>query len=245
MPRLYLFAEGQTEQTFADTVLKPHLARLGVYMHNPVLIAHARRKGRVHRGGGWKYQPMKNDIVRFLKQESGRDVFFTTMIDLYGLYAGFPGVDEAEKLQHDPHGRVKALEASWAADIGDPRFIPFIQLHEYEAYLFVDVAKLGLFYPDADAGIGRLKDQADAAAGPELIDDGEETAPSKRIIREFPAYEGAKPTVGPQMGETIGLAAIRAKCPHFREWLGRLEGLGGTSVAASGSPAGNKQESRP
>lgn len=26
MARLYLFAEGQTEQTFADTVLRPHLA---------------------------------------------------------------------------------------------------------------------------------------------------------------------------------------------------------------------------
>src|SRR5205085_12516159 len=52
MARLYLFAEGTTEQTFADTVLKPHLASLGVYLHRPVLIAHARKKGKVHRGGG-------------------------------------------------------------------------------------------------------------------------------------------------------------------------------------------------
>ncbi len=29
MPRIYLFAEGTTELTFADTVLKPHLANLG------------------------------------------------------------------------------------------------------------------------------------------------------------------------------------------------------------------------
>ncbi len=39
MTRLYLFAEGPTELTFADAVLKPHLARFGVYMHPPVLIA--------------------------------------------------------------------------------------------------------------------------------------------------------------------------------------------------------------
>jgi hypothetical protein len=51
MTRLYVFAEGQTEQTFADTILKPHLARYGVFMHNPVLIAHSRKKGKVHRGG--------------------------------------------------------------------------------------------------------------------------------------------------------------------------------------------------
>ena len=44
MPRLYLFAEGQTEQTFAGTVLKPHLANLGLYLQPPVLIAHARKR---------------------------------------------------------------------------------------------------------------------------------------------------------------------------------------------------------
>jgi len=42
MVRLYLFAEGQTEQTFADTVLKPHLANFEVYLHPPVLTAHAK-----------------------------------------------------------------------------------------------------------------------------------------------------------------------------------------------------------
>ncbi len=47
MTRLYLFAEGPTELTFADAVLKPHLANLGVYLHPPVLIAHARKKGRM------------------------------------------------------------------------------------------------------------------------------------------------------------------------------------------------------
>jgi hypothetical protein len=79
MPRLYLFAEGQTELTFADTLLKPHLANLGVFLHPPVLIAHAKKRGRVHRGGGRKYVPMKNDILRFLAQEKGGDVFFTTI----------------------------------------------------------------------------------------------------------------------------------------------------------------------
>lgn len=96
MARLYIFAEGPTEQTFADTVLKPHLANHGIYMHNPVLIAHARKKGKVHRGGGRNFLAMQNDIVRFLKQESGSDVFFTSMIDLYALPNAFPGREEAE-----------------------------------------------------------------------------------------------------------------------------------------------------
>ncbi len=32
MARLYLFAEGGTEETFADTLLKRHLANHGVYL---------------------------------------------------------------------------------------------------------------------------------------------------------------------------------------------------------------------
>ena len=52
MTRLYIFAEGQTEQTYGDTVLKKHLAAFGVYVQGPILIAHARRRGVTHRGGG-------------------------------------------------------------------------------------------------------------------------------------------------------------------------------------------------
>lgn len=127
MARLYLFAEGPTEQRFGGTVLVQHLANFGVYLQKPVLIAHARKKGKVHRGGGRKYLPMKNDIVRFAAQEKATDVFFTTMIDLYGIHAGFPGVAEAEKLRHSPVKRVEHLENAFATDIGDPRFIPHIQ----------------------------------------------------------------------------------------------------------------------
>lgn len=226
MPRLYLFAEGQTEQTFADTVLKPHLALHGVYMHNPVLIAHCRKKGRTHRGGTRKYLPIRNDIIRFLKQEAGNDVFFTSMIDLYGLPADFPGTADAEVLRHDPVSRVRSLEASWSRDIADERFVPFISLHEYEALLFTDISQLAFFFGPARARIARLQRIAEGVITPELINDGVQTAPSKRIIAEFPEYEGAKRTVGPQAAELIGLNEIRRTCPHFDEWVARLEQLG-------------------
>lgn len=138
MVRLYLFAEGQTEQTFAHNLIMPHLAQYQVYMNKSILIAHAKKKGFVHRGGGRNYEPMKNDIMRFLKQEKSSDVFFTTMIDLYGLHPDFPGLAEAESVRQDPLKRVEFLEQRFAEDIDDRRFIPYIQLHEYEAYLFSD-----------------------------------------------------------------------------------------------------------
>ena len=225
MARLYLFAEGATEQTFADILLKPHLARHGVFMHNPVLLAHAKKKGRVHRGGGRKYLPMKNDILRFLAQEKDADVFFTTMIDLYCIHPDFPGLSEAENLRHMPEKRIEFLEQQFAKDISDSRFIPHIQLHEYEAYLFADPTCFKYFYDHHANEIAALKAIADHHA-PELINDGQHSTPSKRIIAQLPDYEDAKSAVGPQVAELIGLDVIRSKCPHFSAWLSRLEGLG-------------------
>jgi Domain of unknown function (DUF4276) len=225
MARLYLFAEGQTEQTFADTLIKPQLAQHGVFMHNPILIAHAKKKGLVHRGGGRKYVPMKNDIIRFLKQEKASDVFFTTMIDLYAIHPDFPGLAESESMRQDPLQRVEFLEQRFAEDIGDPRFIPYIQLHEYEAYLFADPTCFSYLDAERKQELRVLQAIANQYQTPELINDGQQTAPSKRIMAQFPDYERAKSTFGPQLAQHIGLQVIRSKCPHFNKWLSHLESL--------------------
>ncbi len=225
MARLYLFAEGQTEQTFAHVLMKPHLAHYQVFMQNPMLIAHAKKKGRIHRGGGRNYTPMKNDIIRLLKQDKAPDVFFTTMIDLYAIHPDFPGLAEAELMGQDPFERVKFLEQKFAEDIDDYRFIPYIQLHEYEAYLFSDPACFEYLGGGDTQGVEMLQNIASQYDTPELINDGSQTAPSKRIIAQFPDYGRAKSTFGPQLAEKIGLPAIRSKCSHFDEWLSRLESL--------------------
>lgn len=225
MARLYIFAEGQTEQTYGDIVLTHHLATFGVYVQGPILIAHAKKKGRVHRGGGREYLPMRNDILRFLAQEKAKDTYFTTMIDLYAIHTDFPGLAEAENVRHLARQRVEQLEQAFANDINDRRFIPHIQLHEFEAILFVDPTAFETFYADCAKQIVALQAIAKAHESPEEIDDGEETAPSKRIIDHFPDYEGAKRIAGPQIAASIGLDAIREKCPHFDGWLMRLEKL--------------------
>lgn len=194
-------------------------------MQNPVLIAHAKKRGKTHRGGVDRYLPMKNDILRFLAQEKDADVFFTTMIDLYGIHTDFPGLNEAEKLRHVPEERVEFLEQHFAQDIGDSRFIPYIQLHEYEAYLFADPSWFEYFYDHHANEIAALKAIAGSKVTPELINDGQHSAPSKRIIAQIPDYDDAKAAVGPQVAELIGLDVIRNKCPHFSAWLARLEQL--------------------
>jgi hypothetical protein len=96
---------------------------------------------------------------------------------------------------------------------------------EYEAYLFCDPTWFAYFYDDHQKEIAALKAIADGHATPELINDGQHSAPSKRIILQIPDYEDAKTVVGPQVAELIGLDVIRAKCPHFNAWLSRLEKL--------------------
>lgn len=233
MIRLYLFVEGQTEQTFADTVLRPHFAAHGVFLHPAVLIAHARRKGKAHRGGGRKYKPMRDDIERFTKQEASRDVRFTTLIDLYALAPDFPGLSDAEKLNHLPYDRVKALEQAWYDDQADRRFVPFIALYEFETFLFAKPDELSLFYPNEPQAIHALQKIATDAGNIELINDGPQTAPSKRIIAQFPLYERAKTTVGPQVAELIGLPRIRECCRHFDEWVQKIETLGKSTAGDS------------
>ncbi|NLX56174.1 MAG: DUF4276 family protein [Planctomycetaceae bacterium] len=39
------------------------------------------------------------------------------------------------------------------------------------------------------------------------------------------AYEGLKPTAGPDIAKYIGLDVLRQRCPHFGDWIRRLESL--------------------
>lgn len=211
MARLHLFVEGQTEQTFASVVLAPHLANYGVYLGKAILT-------------GNKYETIKNIVGKLLAQEKGTDIFFSTMIDLYAIGKQFPDLAEAEKLRHLPQKRVELLEKSFGEAIGDPRFIPYFQLHEYEAYLFVAPHYFSHYYDNYEKEIAALEAIAAQYETPELINDGVHSSPSKRILAHLPRYK--KPLMGAEIARQIGLEAIRAKCPHFSGWLSHLEKLG-------------------
>ena len=143
------------------------------------------------------------------------------MLDLYGLPDDFPGYDAAGK-ESDVYRRVACLENALSQDIDDRRFVPYIQLHEFEALLFCDPQKLAKYFPAHQDEIHRLLTVASAAASPELINDSRTTAPSKRIIAAISPYERQKAEVGPSVAEEIGVAVLRKKCRHFDDWLTRL-----------------------
>lgn len=214
MVRLHVLVEGQTEETFVASILQPHFNRSNIYLY-------PRQIGKPgHRGGIGQYQRAQRDILATLKQEA--NTFCTTMFDYYGMPTGWPGRETAA-------GKPEAVEQAILTDISaamgegfnPARFIPYVQMHEFEALLFSNPKALadGLQSVDETA-IRRISEQFIC---PEEIDDDPQTAPSKRIVQLDPSYQ--KVTDGIPIAQRIGLDAMRAQCPHFNEWIGKLAAL--------------------
>ncbi|HEY4722728.1 MAG TPA: DUF4276 family protein, partial [Anaerolineae bacterium] len=100
-----------------------------------------------------------------------------------------------------------------------------LQLFEFEALILSDPARFEVRFVEHAVGIRGLIEECSPYSSPELINDGEATAPSKRIIARIPDYEGSKRSAGPLIAGKIGLPTIRQKCPHFNAWLAKLESL--------------------
>ena len=218
--RLYVTVEGQTEKEFADRALKPHLASYSIDVRPRVVLTN-RKLGK--RGGILDFAKISGDLNRLMREDRHTEARFTTMVDLYALPEEFPGWVEARK-QRLPSERIAALESALASEFKDARFLPFIQLHEFETLLYCDLDELQQRIADSGKGIAALRHEV-RGMEPEEINDGATTAPSKRIIHHVPIYERSKVRVGAPAAAAIGLATLRAKCPHFGNWLTALEQL--------------------
>ena len=112
-----------------------------------------------------------------------------------------------------------------AAAVDDWRFIPYLQRHEFEALVLAALPAMdGLLRNGGDrAGLDELL-KVVAQSSPEDINDGEDTAPSKRLQRQIASYR--KTIHGPLVVEDTGIAGLRSKCPRFDSWIAKLEALG-------------------
>ena len=218
--RLYITVEGQTERDFAERALKPHLVDFSIDVRPRVVVTN-RKMGK--RGGILDFDKIRGDLARLMKQDRHPETRFTTMVDLYALPTAFPGWDEARKQNH-PGDKVAVLETALENEIGDARFLPFIQLHEFEALLYCDLSELQHRIADSQPGISALQREVQDLE-PEEINEGSSTAPSKRIIRHVPIYERNKVRVGAPAAAAIGLPKLRLRCPHFGAWITKLEKL--------------------
>lgn len=224
--RLLIHVEGQTEESFINEVLAPHLFSLGYLEVSARIIGNARQRQR--RGGIIPWPAARTGILNHLKQDPG--CLVSTMVDYYGLpqigSGAWPGRQAAATVAFCDKAR--SVEDALLADItrhmgenfNSHRFVPYVIMHEFEAMLFSDCAAFS-------RGIGnsslerQFQAVRDAYNSPEEIDDSPLSAPSKRVESLVPGYN--KPLLGTLAVLEIGLDAIRSECPHFRSWLGRLE----------------------
>jgi hypothetical protein len=229
--RLHILAEGQTEEGFVNEILAPALAARDIVV-DVHCITTGRHRGTVFRGGLVNYEHLARDLTLWMKGDQNEDSWFTTMFDFYALPSNFPGLGLLHQALGAPD-RVAALEAALHGDIvmrlaglpASQRFIPYIQLHEFEALLFADPEAFLEAFPDSTQAVRRLSAIRVKFPNPEDIDDKPQTAPSKRILDLLPDFQ--KPVAGLLIAQHIGLAAIRAVCPHFDAWLTRLLALTG------------------
>jgi len=236
MIRLHVIAEGQTEEEFVNSVLSFHLGTFDISTDVRCVETGRRRANprlaqtaRIYRGGLIDFPRARKDITLWMKEDQNADAYFTTMFDLYALPEDFPGFLDAS-LQADPYDRVSQLESAFRTDISHRRFIPYIQLHEFEALILSDPTKFTPRFIEHADKIDDLVAMCSGFNSPELINDGAESAPSKRIIQSIPDYAGSKASAGPLIAKRIGLTAIREKCPHFSGWVETLEKLGAPLV---------------
>jgi hypothetical protein len=231
--RVNFIVEGQTEETFVKRILSESLARSGVYVNGARCIETGRKKLRrpsvikpgkqaiIFRGGMPSFGKIRRDIEMWLAEDT--KAYLTTMFDLYALSSDFPMYDSALSVK-SPYEKAAIIEEALKRDISNSRFIPYIQLHEFEGLLFSNVEIMDeVLKPYHCSKLQDLMSIRDQFKTPEEINDGFETAPSKRIIKLFKSYQ--KVTYGYQIAQRIGIDVIRNECPHFNEWIVRLSEL--------------------
>jgi hypothetical protein len=218
--KLHLIVEGETELAFARVTLKPHLAQYHVSV-NPFMLPTNRKLGAA--GGALSWDRFRYNVSRLLKQFADQSDRFSTMIDWYKLDPHFPGFAEAGKLAKAAD-RASTVASAVQTHFHSPRLCPFFTLHEFEAFLFCDLFTVARRLPGHERGIVSLKAEI-GLTPPEDVDDGSSTHPSARLEKLLPGYHRAKVRVGAPAAGEIGLPVLREKCPHFGQWLTRLENL--------------------
>ncbi|MGA1984491.1 MAG: DUF4276 family protein [Acidobacteriaceae bacterium] len=220
MTRVVVIVEGQTEGAFVNEVLAAALWPHSVYL-TPILLGVPG-----HKGGRPSYARVRKDVLLHLKQ--GTAAYCSTMLDFYGLGPGFPGtpvppgmpsIAKATRIEQ----AMKADVCDFAPDLRpDVRFVPYVQLHEYEGLLFSDPRLLAeaVKQPHLAEAFQNVRD---GFPTPEDINDDPITAPSKRIRQIFGSYR--KVLDGTIAARSVGIEAMRRQCPHFRDWLARLQAL--------------------
>jgi hypothetical protein len=208
---LYILVEGQTEEEFVKENLISFFVEREIYDVRPIKIS--TKVG--YKGGFVNYDHLKRDATKLLKER--REIVLSTFVDYFRVPNNLPEFDECGRIA-DIDRKIECLEEAMKKDIGDARFFPYIQKHEFEALLFSSNEGFESYY-----GREVSKETAkiiEAFPNPEEINDKPQTAPSKRLLKIIPTYN--KVLEGNILALQVTLEQMLEKCPRFNGWI---EGL--------------------
>lgn len=215
MTRVFVICEGRAELLFIERFLASNVVTQRLI---PILTRTS--SGKTFEGHGASYERLQNAIMRILTQDPRARC--TTFFDYFGLHRTFPRPSRAGSPSPAECARQieSALEKEIAFQLGDRhdpnRFKAYISMHEFEALLFSDPERLaeGLQRPDLADRLAKIRA---TYPSPEHINDGQDTAPSKRLQKLIPGYD--KPVGGTLAALSVGLPAMLRECPHFAQWV--------------------------
>ena len=214
MKRLIIICEGPTEQAFCNDILRDHFLPKGILLDAPT-IKHSN-------GGIVAWETLKKQIITHLKEGN---CIVSLFVDYYRIRDSynFPGWMNSKSIT-DIYDRMRYLFEQMSLDIEinlRSRFIPYIQLHEFEGLLFSDISVFPNNFTKDELDFSLLETAVKSAHTPEEINNGPNTAPSERLKRAIKGYD--KIVYGSCLASDIGLKTIREKCILFNEWIEKLE----------------------
>jgi hypothetical protein len=211
MKPLYVLVEGQTEEEFFKENLIPYFAKREIFEVRPIKIS--TKVG--FKGGFVKYDHLKRDAEIYLKQRQVSII--STFVDYFRIPKNLPDYDKCQNI-HNVDDRIKCLEDAMKNDIGNDRFIPYIQKHEFEALLFS--SNYGFEYCFEAKEARETAKLVSVYLNPEEINDQPTTSPSNRLKNIRPTYD--KVLEGNTIALEVGIEKILEKCPRFRNWIETL-----------------------
>lgn len=218
MRNLYFIVEGETEEEFIKRLLIPYLYGRGLRCHIQAILIFMSGGGHGHNNA----EHFLNTIEPVLHY-SGEPVI-TSLLDFFRFPRKQPvfaacaacrtAVEEAACLQQALFAEVQRIRPY-------PYFIPYVQLHEFEALLFADVVGHELHHPGIQTEVAAV---IDAYPSPEEINSRPESAPSKRLESIYRAYKQhyRKAADAVDVVELIGMDRLLDRCPQFSAWVEHL-----------------------
>lgn len=207
--------EGQTEERFVKEILSPFFKSQNIILE-PIIVVTKRLANASYKGGTVTFEKAIKEIKNLLNPKYD---IVTTFYDYYGINKDFL----PNNIPNDPYIVIEQIENKMNIAINNDKFIPYIQLHEFETFLFIDanITSNNLLGCHKNKVINTIQQALQKNNfNPELINSSPTTAPSKRIIECYSQYQ--KTIDGPSICNELGIQIMREKCSHFNNWINKL-----------------------